>query len=119
MHGPGMTLSQELEVRPGTPEASPRGSGGGLRVLRGETLDVAGLRPCIRSSRIYVIDTKPDPTKSKIHKIIEPEEVFGKTVYSRPHTIHCGPEGIYVSRLAGAGADATNGSPGYSASVGL
>src|SRR5271165_4735325 len=68
--------------------------------------------PGIRSSRIYVIDTKPDPTGAKIHKIIEPEEVFAKTGYSRPHTIHCGPEGIYVSTLGGAGADGTNGPPG-------
>ena len=37
--------------------------------------------PGIRSSRIYVIDTKPDPTRAKIHKIIEPEEVFKKTGY--------------------------------------
>ncbi|MGA9412316.1 MAG: selenium-binding protein SBP56-related protein, partial [Roseobacter sp.] len=49
--------------------------------------------PGIRSSRIYVIDVK-EPLKAKIHKIIEPEEVFEKTGYSRPHTIHCGPEGI-------------------------
>src|SRR6266849_7101610 len=28
--------------------------------------------PGLRSSRIYVVDTKPDPTKAKIHKIIEP-----------------------------------------------
>ena len=68
--------------------------------------------PGIRSSRIYVIDTKPDPTKAKIHKIIEPEEVFAKTGYSRPHTIHCGPEGIYVSTLGGGGTDGTNGPPG-------
>ena len=68
--------------------------------------------PGIRSSRIYVIDTKPDPTKSKIHKIIEPEEVLAKTGYSRPHTIHCGPEGIYVSTLGGGGKDGTNGPPG-------
>src|SRR5512132_772374 len=34
--------------------------------------------PGLRSSRIYVVDTKPDPTKAKIHKIIEPEEVFKK-----------------------------------------
>src|SRR5450432_2379568 len=40
--------------------------------------------PGIRSSRIYVVDTKPDPTKAKIHKIIEPEEIFKKTGYSRP-----------------------------------
>src|ERR1700726_1936690 len=43
--------------------------------------------PGIRSSRIYIVDTKPDPTKAKIHKIIEPEEVFKKTGYSRPHTV--------------------------------
>ena len=42
--------------------------------------------PGIRSSRIYIVDTKPDPTKAKIHKIIEPEEIFKKTGYSRPHT---------------------------------
>jgi len=68
--------------------------------------------PGMRSSRIYVIDTKPDPTKAKIHKIIEPEEVFRKTGYSRPHTIHCGPEGVYVSTLGGAGPDGTEGPPG-------
>ena len=38
--------------------------------------------PGLRSSRIYIIDTKPDPTQAKIHKIIEPEEVFKKTGYS-------------------------------------
>src|ERR1700722_16935569 len=68
--------------------------------------------PGIRSSRIYVIDTKGGPTHAKIHKIIEPEEVFHKTGYSRPHTVHCGPEGIYVSTLGGGGADGTNGPPG-------
>ena len=32
--------------------------------------------PGLRSSRIHVIDTKPDPTKLQIVKTIEPEEVF-------------------------------------------
>ncbi len=68
--------------------------------------------PGLRSSRIYVIDTKPDPRKPTIHKIIEPEEVFRKTGYSRPHTIHCGPEGVYVSTLGGGGKDGTDGPPG-------
>ena len=68
--------------------------------------------PGIRSSRIYVVDTKPDPTSAKIHKIIEPEEIFKKTGYSRPHTVHCGPEGIYVSTLGGGGKDGTDGPPG-------
>jgi hypothetical protein len=43
--------------------------------------------PGLRSSRIYIVDTKPDPTQAKIHKIIEPKEVFKKTGYSRPHTV--------------------------------
>jgi selenium-binding protein 1 len=68
--------------------------------------------PGMRSSRIYVIDTGDGATKAKIHKIIEPEEVFAKTGYSRPHTIHCGPEGVYVSTLGGAGRDGTDGPPG-------
>lgn len=59
--------------------------------------------PGIRSSRLYIIDTKPDPRAAKIVKVIEPEEVLRKTGYSRPHTIHCGPEGIYVSTLGGKG----------------
>ena len=57
------------------------------------------LVPGLRSSRIHVVDTKPDPRQPKLVKVIEPEEVFSKTGYSRPHTIHCGPEGIYVSAL--------------------
>jgi selenium-binding protein 1 len=55
--------------------------------------------PGIRSSRIHVIDTKPDPRKLQIVKTIEPSDVFKRTGYSRPHTVHCGPEGIYVSAL--------------------
>jgi selenium-binding protein 1 len=68
--------------------------------------------PGMRSSRIYVIDTKGGPRAARIHKIIEPEEVFRKTGYSRPHTVHCGPEGIYVSALGGGGPDGTDGPPG-------
>ena len=67
--------------------------------------------PGIRSSRIYVIDVK-EPLKAKIHRIIEADEIMEKTGYSRPHTIHCGPEGIYVSTLGGGGADGTDGPPG-------
>ena len=67
--------------------------------------------PGLRSSRIYIVDTKPDPTKAKIHKIIEPEEVFKKTGYSRPHTVHCGPKAA-TSTIGGGGQDGTNGPPG-------
>ncbi|MDQ6772685.1 MAG: selenium-binding family protein [Candidatus Dormibacteraeota bacterium] len=57
------------------------------------------LVPGLRSSRIYVVDTKPDPRRPQIVKTIEAEEIARKTGYSRPHTIHCGPDGIYVSAL--------------------
>jgi methanethiol oxidase len=55
--------------------------------------------PGLRSSRIHIIDTKPDPRRLEIVKTIEPNEVFQRTGYSRPHTVHCGPEGVYISAL--------------------
>ncbi|WP_067478115.1 selenium-binding family protein [Actinomadura hibisca] len=58
--------------------------------------------PGLRSSRIYVIDTKEKPTSPEIVKVIEPEELADKAGYSRPHTVHCGPEGLYVTALGGA-----------------
>jgi selenium-binding protein 1 len=58
--------------------------------------------PGLRSSRIYVLDTQPDPTRPHIVKVIEPDVIAAKTGYSRPHTVHCGPDGIYVSALGNA-----------------
>jgi len=55
--------------------------------------------PGLRSSRIHILDTKPDAKNPKIVKVIEPEEVAERAGYSRPHTVHCGPEGIYVAAL--------------------
>lgn len=55
--------------------------------------------PGLRSSRIHIIDTKPDPRKPKIVKVIEKETLAERTGYSSPHTIHCGPNGIFVSAL--------------------
>jgi selenium-binding protein 1 len=55
--------------------------------------------PGLGSSRIYVVDTKPDPTKPAIVKTIEPSEIAKRAGYSRAHTVHCGPDGIYVSAL--------------------
>jgi selenium-binding protein 1 len=55
--------------------------------------------PGIRSSRIYVVDTKPDPRNPKVVRTISAEEIARRAGYSRPHTVHCGPEGIYVSAL--------------------
>src|SRR3989440_12624728 len=55
--------------------------------------------PGLRSSRIHIIDTKPDPRQPKIVKVIEPEEVMDRAGYSRLHTVHCAPDGIYVGAL--------------------
>jgi methanethiol oxidase len=67
------------------------------------------LLPGLRSSRIYVVDTKPDPRQPKIVKTIEAEEIARKAGYSRPHTVHCGPDGIYVSALGNADGDEPGG----------
>jgi methanethiol oxidase len=55
--------------------------------------------PGLRSSRIHVLDTKPDPKNPRLVKVIEPQEVMKKTGYSRPHTSHCGPDGIYMNAI--------------------
>lgn len=65
--------------------------------------------PGLRSSRMYILDTKPDPRKPKLIKTIEPEEIAEKTGYSRPHTVHCGPGGIYVTALGNAEGKAPGG----------
>jgi selenium-binding protein 1 len=55
--------------------------------------------PGLRSSRMYVVDVKDDPHQPKLVKTIDAEEIARKAGYSRPHTVHCGPDGIYVSAL--------------------
>ena len=65
--------------------------------------------PGIGSPRIHVLDTKSDPKHPKIVKVIEPEEFIKKTGYTSPHTIHCGPDGIYGSALGSASGDGPGG----------
>jgi len=65
--------------------------------------------PGLKSSRIHVLDTKPDPRQPKITRVIEPEEVARKTGYSRPHTTHCGPDGIYMNALGSPSGDGPGG----------
>lgn len=67
--------------------------------------------PGIRSSRLYVLDTQPDPTSPHLVKVVEPAEVLGAG-YSRPHTIHCGPAGLFVSTLGAGSADGSGGPAG-------
>jgi selenium-binding protein 1 len=65
--------------------------------------------PGINSSRIHILDTKPDPRQPKIVKVIEPEELANRAGYASPHTIHCGPDGIYVSALGAPNGDGPGG----------
>src|SRR5437016_6303873 len=58
--------------------------------------------PGLRSSRIHIIDTKPDPRNARLIKVIEPETMLQRTGYSRPHTSHCGPDGIYINAIGAA-----------------
>jgi len=55
--------------------------------------------PGTNSSRIHVVDTQPDPRRPTLHKVIEPETVMARTGYAAPHTVHCGPDGIYLNAL--------------------
>jgi methanethiol oxidase len=65
--------------------------------------------PGIRSSRIHIIDTKPDPRQPQIVKVIEPETLLERVGYTSPHTVHCGPDGIYVSALGSANGEGPGG----------
>jgi selenium-binding protein 1 len=65
--------------------------------------------PGTHSSRIHVVDTKPDPRRPRLVKVIEGEEVLAKTGYSAPHTVHCGPDGIYMNALGAPDGDGPGG----------
>jgi selenium-binding protein 1 len=63
------------------------------------------LLPGLRSSRIFVYDTHPDPRAPRLHKTIEASELADKAGYSRPHTLHCGPDGVFLTCLGGGNGD--------------
>jgi selenium-binding protein 1 len=65
--------------------------------------------PGISTSRIAIMDTKPDPRRPEIVKVIEGDTVAAKTGYAAPHTVHCGPDGVYLNAL---GAPDGNGPGG-------
>ncbi len=65
--------------------------------------------PGINSSRIHVLDTKPDPRKPELVKVIEPDTIAKRAGYSAPHTTHCGPDGIYVNALGAPSGDGPGG----------
>jgi selenium-binding protein 1 len=65
--------------------------------------------PGLRSSRIHILDTKSDPRQPKLVKVIEPDELARKAGYSRPHTVHCGPDGIYLNAIGAPDGDGPGG----------
>jgi selenium-binding protein 1 len=65
--------------------------------------------PGINSSRIHILDTKPNPRDPKIVKVIEPQELANRTGYASPHTVHCGPDGVYLSALGSPTGDGPGG----------
>ena len=56
-----------------------------------------------------MLDTKPDPRNPRIVKVIEPEDVAERAGYSRLHTVHCAPDGIYVGALGSQEGDGPGG----------
>jgi selenium-binding protein 1 len=79
--------------------------------LKHEGHDMNGLErrylllPGLRSSNVHVYDTQPDPRSPRLHKTVDANELAANAGYSRPHTLHCGPDGIFLSCLGGANGD--------------
>ena len=67
------------------------------------------LLPGLRSSNIHVYDTHPDPRQPVLAKTITAAELAAKAGYSRPHTLHCGPDGVFLTCLGEGNGD---GGPG-------
>lgn len=65
--------------------------------------------PGTHSSRIHIVDTQPDPRNPRLTKVIEGDEVMAKTGYAAPHTVHCGPDGVYLNALGSTSGDGPGG----------
>ena len=65
--------------------------------------------PGTGSSRIHILDTKPNPARPELVKVIEGSEVQTRTGYAAPHTVHCGPDGVLVNALGAPGGDGPGG----------
>jgi selenium-binding protein 1 len=65
--------------------------------------------PGLRSSRLHIVDVKDDPANPKLVKVVEAQDLARRTGYSRPHTVHCGPDGLYVSALGNPEGDGPGG----------
>jgi selenium-binding protein 1 len=56
-----------------------------------------------KSDAMTVVDVKP--RNPKLVKTIDGKTLSKKTGYSRPHTTHCGPDGVFLTCLGGAEGD--------------
>ena len=59
------------------------------------------LLPGLRSSNIHVYDTQPDPRSPTLHKTVTAKELAERARDSRPHTLDCRPDGVFLTCLAG------------------
>ncbi|XP_060614066.2 methanethiol oxidase-like [Anolis sagrei] len=67
--------------------------------------------PSLISSRIYVVDTGTDLRAPRLHKVIEPIDVYWKCNLANPHTSHCLGNGeIMISTM---GDPSGNGKGGF------
>jgi len=65
--------------------------------------------PGVASSRIHILDTT-DPRQPKLHKVLEPREVIGRTKLTAPHTVHCLADGrIMISMLGNEAGEGPGG----------
>src|SRR5580700_8705268 len=66
--------------------------------------------PHLRPSHIRLYHPHPDARHPPLLRQIRPHELAPQAGHSRPHTLHCGPDGIFVSCLGGGkGADGPGG----------
>ncbi|ALE72485.1 selenium-binding protein [Pseudonocardia sp. EC080625-04] len=63
------------------------------------------LVPGLRSSDVHVLDTEPDPRAPRLVRTVGAKELSERAGYSRPHTLHCGPDGVFMTCLGGAEGD--------------
>ncbi|CAM9983157.1 unnamed protein product [Lampetra fluviatilis] len=66
--------------------------------------------PSLISSRIYVVDTGSEPRAPRMHKVVEPVDVFWHTGQAHPHTSHCLASGeVMISTMGDPAGNAKGG----------
>ena len=76
------------------------------RTSSAATCSCPGLRSSPHPRRRH--QGRPAPTRSS-SRSSRPRSCTRKTGYSRPHTVHCGPDGIYMSALGAPDGDGPGG----------